>query len=829
MMGKVLYLVDGSLLAYRAFYAFIRNPLRTSKGENTSAVFGFTNSLLKILNDYNPEYIAVFFDSPTPTFRHKLFEEYKATRPPAPDELKPQIPKIKAIVKYLGIPVIEVPGIEADDAIGIVAEKAAAANWDVVIVGSDKDFLQLLSPKIKLLDPREFKLYGKEKVEEKWGVPAEYGADFLALVGDDIDNIPGVPGIGPKTAAQLIRKWGSIENIYENLPKVTPEKVRKLLEQHRDRAMLSKKLATLRLEQPLEVRFEELRRGEIQREPLLKMFRELEFTSLMKKIGGVKLRPYPVRDTHEDYVKGVTKLAIVWDDDFYGISKAEGDAIVVTDKQKLGSLVSDPNISKIVPDVKYLHKNYEVAGPVFDTSIASYLLEPDLKDHSVEYLSAAYLAIPIEVPKQPSFSERTALLGLKAEVLYRVERILLEELREKQLDRLYYEIDLPLARVLAHMEKVGVLIDVGYLEAESQRLARELHELERQIYAIAGEVFNIRSPKQLSYILFEKLKLPKGKRRKTGPSTDVEVLEKLAEEHEIARLLLQYREKYKLKSSYIDVLPQIRDAYGRIHAEWNQTVTATGRLSSSNPNLQNIPKREIRKAFIAPKGRVLLAADYSQIELRIMASLSEDPNLMDAFFKGEDIHTKTAKLLFGEENPETRRRAKVVNFGIMYGMGPYGLSQELKCPIQEAHAFIANYFATYPKVKEWIDRTLEFAREHGYVTTILGRRRYFKNLNHPNANLRRFEERAAINAPIQGSAADMIKKAMLDIYRTFEKEGIPADMIIQVHDELVFEVDESVKDEVREIIRKKMETAIPLKVPVKVEIGEGYTWYEAHT
>ena len=846
--SKELYLVDGSSLAYRSYFAFIRNPLRNSKGQETSAVFGFINSILKLLDEKNPQYIVVAFDAPTPTFRHVQFEEYKATRMKAPFQLKAQIPIIKELVQVLGITLMENPGIEADDTIGTLAKKAEKQGFSVIIFSSDKDFFQLLSPNIKIMDPRDFKTYDESSAEAKLGIPPSRVTDFLALTGDAIDNIPGVAGIGPKTAVELIRKFGSLEDIYNNLNRIEKNRIKELLNQYREEAFLSKDLVTIETNADIELKG--LDRREPDERRLFEILRELELFSIMKRLSTHKEKNFEISESAEVFLNEVKdKIGIVFlpkqyeNSNFFSLSIEKGQASVFRgDLSPLKAILSNPKILKITPDVKSLFSKFDVQGEVFDTLLASYLLKPGIKEHSLEYLGLQYLGVSLASLQDLLGKGRTKkrigelspkllanYLGERASIILELEERLKGELKDKALYELLVNVEIPLAKVLSNMERNGVLIDRNYFKNESARLAKELEILEHEIYELAGEQFNIRSPKQIAHILFKKLGLPHAKRTKTGYSTDFDTLTKLAQQYELPRKILEYREFFKLKSTYIDAIPALADPVtDRVRTTWTQTVTATGRLSSVNPNLQNIPKKEIRKGFIAPKRSVILACDYSQIELRIVASLSEDTRLMEAFKNNEDIHAKTAQLIFNETGDKARRKAKVVNFGIIYGMGPYGLSKELNISVGEADLFIRTYFLTYPGVKAWIDNTLKEAHEKGYVSTILGRRRYFDEINSENVRTREFEERAAINAPVQGSAADMIKVAMINIDKEFNKQGLKTKMIMQVHDELVFEVPEEELDEVKDLVKEKMETAIPLKVPVVVDMGVGKNWYEAH-
>ncbi len=847
MTRKTLWLIDGSSLACRGFFAFIRNPLRNARGENTSAVFGFVNSLFKLLNEKKPEYLLVSFDAEGPTFRHQQFKEYKATRPKLPHELFPQIPVIKRILNLMGIQTLEMKGVEADDVIGTLAETAKREGFEVIIFSEDKDFLQLESQEIKVLNPRTFEF---TYAQEKLGIPSKWVSDFLALTGDTIDNIPGVPGIGPKTASKLINKFGGVADIFNNLSKIEQEKLRKSIEEHKEQILMSKELATIRSNCDIKIKTTDLQIGEKDESALISIFRELEFFSMIKKIKPIESKEYKIGKNLDDFLNSIKKeVSVIFfprsipihrdtlQDSYFSIAPDGKEALVFKEKEyikELAKIMKTPEIKKITPYSKTLFKKFDSVQGVFDIGLASYLLKPEIKDYSLDQLATLWLGEALSTLnfKKGGFSEQELInwLGERASISHKLHKVLKEELEKEKLYRLFSEVEMPLAQVLADMEEVGVLIERDYFSQESSVIGVRLKELEEEVYKDAGEEFNLRSPSQISHILFEKLGYPKSKHRKKGYSTDQEVLTELAKNYEIPKKLLEYRELFKLKSTYLDAIPTSADSADRVHTTWQQTVTATGRLSSTNPNLQNIPRREIRKGFIAPPGWFILSADYSQIELRILASISEDNALIEAFKQNKDIHTETASLIFGipesQVTSDERKKAKVVNFGIVYGMGPYGLSQRLKIGVEEASTFIASYFLTYPGVKNWVDRLLTFARENGYVETLLGRKRWLSGINSDNAHVREFEERAAINAPIQGSAADMIKIAMIKIHKRLK--GLKSRMIMQVHDELVLEIPEEEIDEVQELVRQEMEQGIELKVPVVVDIGVGKNWDEAH-
>lgn len=891
-----LYLVDGSALAYKSYFAFARNPLRNSKGENTSAAFGFTRSLLKILDEQKPSHMAVVFDRPEPTFRHKDYAEYKAQRAPMPDDMAYQMPRIKEITKALGVPVLEVPGYEADDVIATLARKAAEEGMRVTIVSGDKDLAQLVSDRIRVYNPRrageEIEILDRQGVEEKFGVPPERITDLLALTGDSVDNIPGVRGIGPKTAVQLLRQFGTLEAIYENIEDVKPERIRKLLAEQEEQARLSKQLATVDADVPVEVNIDELRVDQPDREKLVEIFQELEFNSLLERFSTNSAanedHDYRVIRSREDLAWLVQSLrkagtfaldlettsldpmrarivgfSFSWRAGFACYVPVRGPAderIELTEPEILQALrpvLEDPGVRKVGQNIKYdllvlRRAGIELRGIYFDTMVAAYLLNPSERQHNLDSLSLEYLRYK-KIPtssligkrgKEQRSMDQVAVEVVAeyacedADIAWRLYEVLEPRLREAGLEKLFHEVEMPLVEVLADMEYTGVKLDLAYLGEMSRQLESELRALEEKIFELAGERFNVNSPQQISRILFGKLGLPAKRRTKTGYSTDVRVLEELARQHELPRLLLEYRQLAKLKSTYVDALPQmVNPRTGRVHTSYNQTVTATGRLSSSEPNLQNIPirteiGRQIRRAFIpSSEDHVLLDADYSQIELRIMAHLSGDRRLRESFEKDEDVHTRTAALVFGleteEVTPEHRRRAKEVNFGIMYGMGAYGLAQRLEITPEEAQQFITGYFATYPKVHDYILRTIERARRDRYVTTLLNRRRLLPDILSDNQRVREFAERTAINTPIQGTAADLIKVAMVRIWRELRRRGLRTKMIMQVHDELVFDVPKDELEEVKQLVKREMEGAIQLDVPVKVEIGVGRNWLEA--
>ncbi len=905
MNTQKLFLIDGSALAYRSYFAFVRNPLINSKGENTSAVFGFLNSLLKIIDEHQPHYLAAVFDTPEPTFRHKIYSEYKATRQKMPGEMSEQLPRIKQILDVLNIPVIEVPGMEADDVMGTLSKQAEKQELETYLVTGDKDFFQLVSPLIKVYNPRrageEAEILDESGVLQKIGLPPTKIIDYLSLMGDSSDNVPGVEGIGPKSALELLQQFADLEDIYNNLDKVKREAIRNKLSANREQAFLSKKLVTLDTQVPLPINIDALVCKAPDQQRAFDLIKELEFNSLLErftsakkntavnyitisesaqldrfvaKLGGCDQFTFDLETTDVDPMRAeIVGLSFSWQEGeaYYIPVISEGTAAKVdlfsnhrfrglplkSVLQRLKPVLENESIPKSGQNVKYdllvlFRAGVEVNGVDFDTMVASYVVNPSLRQHNLDALALAYFnyqKIPTKDligtgQKQISMAEVpveevSRYACEDADFTQRLRHVLEPKLVEYDLKKLFDEVEMPLVQVLMDMERNGVSLNVPFLGKMSKELERRLDQLIENIYDLAGQKFNINSTKQLADILFKKLELPVIKKTKTGPSTDVDVLETLAKEHQLPRELLEYRQLTKLKSTYVDALPRlINPQTGRVHTSYNQTVAATGRLSSSDPNLQNIPirteiGRKIREAFIPVDGNhVILDADYSQIELRVMAHLSQDPMLMKAFQEGKDIHRETAALVFKVEPEEVtddmRRRAKEVNFGIMYGMGPYGLATRLEIPQEEAELFIINYFASYPKIQEFMMQAQEFARKNGYVTTLLNRRRYLPDIHSDNRRVREFAERNAINTPIQGTAADLIKVAMIKIFTRLQAEKLATKMIMQVHDELVFEVPKNEVDLMEELVRKEMEQAIELSVPIKVDVGIGNNWLEAH-
>lgn len=879
---KTLFIIDGSSVIYRAFHA-IPPTLTNSAGTPTNATYGFTQTLKKILTEWKPDFIGVAFDSKGPGIRHEKYVDYKSERPPMPDDLSVQIPYIKRIVEAFNIPALEVPAYEADDIMATIDKFMEGTGVKVVLITGDKDMYQLIDEDTVILDYNTGSEFGPVEVEEKFGVGPSLIRDLIALAGDTSDNIPGVPGVGPKTAAKLLKEFGSFDGVYENIDKVSGKKLKENLDKFKDQAELSKELATLHYDVPVKIDMEALKETGPDVEQLTGLFKELGFTRMLTELSAgsgertaVECEVVTSEESLTDAVEkarsaGRFSLTIGTKDGSgakgflawvsLGLSEekglfipvepveseeAEREGKLVEDVifESLKGLVEDPGVKILTDDSKAFYVYFEGGGANppgvdFDTSIASYLINPSKPKHTIEALSLELLGETCNEPgtgkrekTQPTLDEIAAYASTKACNILVLAKKLEKTLEDDELTKLYREIELPLAEILARMELRGIKVDTETLMELSREMARELEKLEADIYRAAGEEFNINSPKQLSNVLFEKLGLKPLKKTKTGFSTDEEVLTKLAASHEVPQLIISYRQMAKLKSTYVDALIEIvNPATGRVHTSFNQTVTATGRLSSSSPNLQNIPVRSeaatrIRSAFVAEKGCVLLSADYSQIELRIVAHLSGDPTLIESFLNDEDIHTRTASEIFnvpaGLVTPELRRRAKAINFGIIYGMGPYGLSTELGISMAEAMDYIESYFAHYDKVKEFIDHTVEDARERGYTTTIFGRRRYIPELSSPVESAQRFGIRVATNTPVQGSAADIIKAAMININRRLV--DFESKMLLQIHDELVFEVPEGELDAMKMLVKKEMEGVKKLKVPIKVNMTTGPNW-----
>ncbi len=889
MPSKKLFLVDGSSLIYRAFFALPR--LTTKKGFPTNAIYGFVNMLRKLIKNENPEYLVVAFDVKGPTIRHKLFKEYKAQRPPMPDELQMQIPYIKEILKALNIPIFEEQNYEADDVLGSLAKKASQKNFISILVTGDKDFFQLVNDKVIVFNPVKEKYFDRREIEAYFGIKPEQITDILALQGDQSDNIPGIPGIGEKTARALIKEFGSIDNLIKNIDKIEKDKIKEKIKENLELLKISKNLAIIRTDLEIEFNPERFRLKKPDYSKLIDLFQKLEFTSLLeeylkeiekpKKDYKIILKEHELKTLIEEIEKkGFVSIDTETDNpspvkaELIGISFSlepdrgyylpighnYPDAPVQIEKQKaldlLKNIISSPHIKKIGQNLKYdyiVFKNngIEMEGIDLDTMLLSYLLDPNRRNHNLDDLALNYLQyrkIPykeiagkgqkqltldkIEIDKVAFYSCEDADIALQ------LSSILFPQVKEKGMEKLYREIELPLINVLADMEMTGVRIDTRVLLNLSYELEQELDYLKRKIFELSSHEFNINSPQQVSKVLFEELKLPKIKKMKKtkAQSTDIEVLTELASVHPVPKMLLEYRQLAKLKSSYVDsILSQINPKTGRIHTSYNQTVAATGRLSSSEPNLQNIPVRtewgkKLRKAFIPEEGYLFLSADYSQIELRLLAHFSEDPALIKTFLDDEDVHQRTAKEVFGEESSlfpeEQRRRAKIINFSIIYGTSAFSLSKELNTTPQEAQKYIEKYFEKYPKVKEYLDKTVKDAIEKGYVKTLLGRIRPIPELKSKNKNIQESGRRMALNTPLQGTAADLMKKAMIDVWKEIKKRKLKTKMILQVHDELVFEAKPEEKEELEALVKEKMENVYPLKVPLKVKLSWGINWAE---
>jgi DNA polymerase-1 len=893
--GKSRYvLIDGHSLAYRAFYALPKD-LATSSGQMTNAVYGFTSMLIKLLEELRPQAVIAAFDKGKPEFRLKKFAEYKAHRKPMPDELREQIDIIHGVLEALNIPCLEEEGYEADDILATLVERLPT-DAEVFIVTGDRDALQLVDDRVKVVANRkgitDIIIYDPQKVEEKYGVAPGQIVDYLALKGDASDNIPGVPGIGEKTASALIQEFGGLDEVYENLDKVKGARWRKALEENRESADMSRELARMRSDVPLGIEgIPGIELEPWEQEGIERIFASLEFKKLHERLlatGPLLFAEYAGEMAKGESLKPAREIAIKGDKELQDLSKAckecgeialyahiDGEGFSRGEMSSIAAAVGENTYHIDLNDGRgkelacallemleadrdlrvlgYQAKEMMVQcakicerypGFDFDVELASYLINPSGVKHDLESAMTQFLGTILEESKEGQLdlleSEEKRATGdmRRALGVIRLVEPMQAEINLKEVRSLYEEVEIPLQGVLADMEIKGVRLDATILGAMEKEMEEEIEELEEGVYDLAGEHFNLNSPQQLSHILFEVLDLPPVKKTKTGYATDVSVLNALRELHPIADLLLRYRELSKLKSTYISALPRLVDTdTGRLHASFNQAVTATGRLSSSNPNLQNIPVRtplgrKIRKAFIpTSEGGVILAADYSQIELRVMAHLSEDPGLMRAFEEDLDIHTSTASEVFDvsldEVTPEQRNRAKAINFGIIYGISPYGLAVQLGIEQEEAETYIRNYFRRYPQVRAFLDKQVEEASRNGYVVTLLGRRREIPELAAGNVRMRKFGERLAFNTPIQGSAADIIKLAMLRIHRGLDEGGFASGMILQVHDELVFDVEPGEQEGVEEAVRKEMEGALELEVPLKVDIGMGSSWYEA--
>ncbi|MCC6544816.1 MAG: DNA polymerase I [Nitrospirae bacterium] len=936
---KEMYLIDGSSFIYRAYFAI--RGLSNSKGLPTNAVYGFINMLLKILNEKKPHLLAIAFDPKGPTKRHELFDEYKAQRPKMPDALSVQIPYIHRVVGAFNIPAFILEGYEADDVIGTVSKKGEADGYDVIIVSGDKDMFQLITPHVRVYDPMKEKIYGDEDVVDRFGVGPSSVVEIMGLMGDSSDNIPGVTGIGEKTAKELISAFGTIENLLGRLDEVKKPKLRSLLQEQGEKARLSRELAIINTGLPLHIDYDDFKIKPPDNNKIIEIFRELEFSNLLKhfttessskdedvnyvciseeseltgilrKAGDVRRFSVYVDGSHTDSMTAVIKGVGLSFNERESCCIPVANETLFTEaltllqiKDNLGAFIEDSEIMKNSHDIKrqmilLKRSGINPRGFNFDTMIASYLLNPGRADHSLEGIALEHLNLNLpssptssdktvksngsqramKIPLNPPFSkgetissplktgettppllatgetispplvkggeggfgngfcdETTRFICQRADIIFRLTDILEKKLVETEVLDLFRNVEIPLAEVLSDMEMAGIRVNPHILMSLSKELERDMGMICQRIYTIAGEEFNINSPKQLSNILFNKIGMNPIRKTRTGYSTDEGVLTELALQHELPAEIMSYRQLAKLKSTYADaLLSLINPETGRVHTSFSQIVAATGRLSSSKPNLQNIPVRtemgqRIREAFIAKDGCLLLSADYSQIELRILAHMSGDELLTEAFRQGEDIHTRTAAEIFGLQpsdiTPEMRRRAKAINFGIVYGISPYGLAMDIGITQQEAREYIDNYFLRYRGVKSFIEDTIVKAKELGYVTTLLNRRRYVPELASDDNGVRQFGERVAVNTPVQGSAADMIKLAMINIQRRLVREGLKAKMILQVHDELLFEVPEEELAAAKDIVIEEMEGVMALSVPIKADSGVGKNWREA--
>ena len=923
--SKNLFLLDAYALIYRGYYAFIKNPRINSKGTDTSAILGFMNSLFEIIRTQNPDYLAVAFDKGGSVTRSEMFEEYKSNRDKTPEPILVAIPYIKEILEGMKIPILEKEGFEADDIIGTVAKDAEENNFKVYMVTPDKDFAQLVSDNIFLCKParmgNSMEIWGVDEVKDKFEVESpDQVIDYLGMMGDSVDNIPGLPGVGDKTAKKFIKQYGSLENLLQNAHEVTGKLGEKIIE-NKELGVLSKKLAKIILDVPIDYNLDEFKLSDPDKEIVLKVFDELEFRRIKEtffKIFGtnssqleekgaevvqgdlfsetynLESNKDSLNDSKSIYqriesfeelkllVEKMMKQEIVaFDTETEGLNALETDIVGISFSWQKGigyylpiknnKSVHEKSFKILRPffesteiikvghnikfDIQVLHKyNVKVSSPIYDTMVAHYLINPDMR-HNLDTLSESYLNYsPISIEsligkkgknqismRDVTIDKITDYASEDADITLQLKSIFDKEIEVNNLSKIFYDIEIPMINVLSEMETEGIKIDTSYLEKLDKEFEEDLEKLKKEIFKKSGEEFNLNSPKQLGEILFDKLKLvSKPKKTKTGQySTSEEVLSSLANDHKIIEDILEWRSLDKLQNTYVKSLPnEVSSLTNRVHSSFNQTVTTTGRLSSNNPNLQNIPIRtangqKIRRAFI-PRGidYILMAADYSQIELRVIASISNEKNMIDAFVNNQDIHTMTASKIYNVDpenvTREQRGNAKTVNFGIIYGVSAFGLSQQTDLNRSESKVMIDNYFLNYPGLKKYMSDQIDFARNNGYVETIMGRRRYLQNINSQNNMLRSGAERNAINAPIQGSAADIIKIAMININSELKKQSLKSKMLLQVHDELVFDVHKSEKDQIKDIVKNTMESAVKLKVPLKIDLEFGKNWLEAH-
>ena len=923
--SKNLFLLDAYALIYRGYYAFIKNPRINSKGTDTSAILGFMNSLFEIIRTQNPDYLAVAFDKGGSVTRSEMFEEYKSNRDKTPEPILVAIPYIKEILEGMKIPILEKEGFEADDIIGTVAKDAEENNFKVYMVTPDKDFAQLVSHNIFLCKParmgNSMEIWGVDEVKDKFEVESpDQVIDYLGMMGDSVDNIPGLPGVGDKTAKKFIKQYGSLENLLQNAHEVTGKLGEKIIE-NKELGVLSKKLAKIILDVPIDYNLDEFKLSDPDKEIVLKVFDELEFRRIKEtffKIFGTNSNQleekgaevvqgdlfsetynlesnkdslndsksiYQRIESFEELKLLVEKMMkqeiVAFDTETEGLNALETDIVGISFSWQKGigyylpiknnksaheksfeilrPFFESTEIIKVGHNIKFdiqvLHKyNVKVSSPIYDTMVAHYLINPDMR-HNLDTLSESYLNYsPISIEsligkkgknqismRDVSIDKITDYASEDADITLQLKSIFDKEIEVNNLGKIFYDIEIPMINVLSEMETEGIKIDTSYLEKLDKEFEEDLEKLKKEIFKKSGEEFNLNSPKQLGEILFDKLKLvSKPKKTKTGQySTSEEVLSSLANDHKIIEDILEWRSLDKLQNTYVKSLPnEVSSLTNRVHSSFNQTVTTTGRLSSNNPNLQNIPIRtangqKIRRAFI-PRGSdyILMAADYSQIELRVIASMSNEKNMIDAFVNNQDIHTMTASKIYNVDpenvTREQRGNAKTVNFGIIYGVSAFGLSQQTDLNRSESKVMIDNYFLNYPGLKKYMSDQIDFARNNGYVETIMGRRRYLQNINSQNNMLRSSSERNAINAPIQGSAADIIKIAMININSELKKQSLKSKMLLQVHDELVFDVHKSEKDQIKDIVKTTMESAVKLKVPLKIDLEFGKNWLEAH-